>query len=578
MNSLKAYFTDLYDYIIETNKPDEIDVLIAAVNNSPADTSNLIKLAAFVESELVIKRTSDKKAKHYYLNINPNEYNSPTMVELTTSALGYILLRDYNIRLPDKNVETVLKSIHGQHKIDTTVWEFKDGYYLKPADNFKVKKSEPKITSKKLGLKIDDKFYFYEYDADVHLFNVPDNESLVERTLKQILLPKAAEYSIKESADGLEYVEYANPEDTKLYVDFLQRLGASFNTSNIHKKITMYLGKGDNGKSLLSFILYLVFDKYYYGFTPKQLKNDNFTESMAAGKHILLMDELTKDSINGIEDILKRYSSGLVNTTKRTMYSDDTDEMSEYGMFYLLTNVIPDLPTDDPTLLRRLDILILPNVFTDNPTAANEYPIINGLSEKLRQDIKGLEWLVNAGIKAYKSNHKFTAAQTDIETLSIIKAEDELFNYIYKNTEICYGHKTYVPEILDGFKEYCKEHNIITNLSDDELKKEIGKKVRQRYNPNELETNQRGKRWYNIRIKSKAEIESEMTKKWTINEYGYIPEEYQVSGIDRNVYNFIKEGHAVTIKDLKKEYPKADVESIVKRLVSDGYVVEYEIE
>lgn len=577
-SSLITYLTDRYDYIMETNKPDETDVLISAVNNSPADTSNLIKLAAFVESEMNVKRTSDKKASHYYLNNNPNDFNSPTMDKLTTASLGYILLRDYNIRLPDRHLETVLKSIHGQHKINTTSWEFKDGYYLETADNFRVKKAEPKITSKKLGMESDDKFNFYEYDADVRYFNVPEDESVVERTLKQILIPKTARYTVKAADDGHEYVVYDSPEDTKLYIDFLQRLGASFNNTNVHKKVTMYLGTGDNGKSLLSFILYLIFKEYYYGFTPKQLKNDNFTESMAAGKHILLMDELTKDSINGIADIIKRYSSGLVNTTKRIMYSDDTDEMSEYGMFYMLTNVIPELPTDDPTLLRRVDILRLPNVFTDNPTAANEYPIISRIDLKLKQDIKGLEWLVNAGIKAYKTNPKFTAAQTDIETLSIIKADDHLFDYIYTNTEIAYGHKTYIPELLDGFKEYCSEHNIITNLSDDDLRKEIGKKVRQRYNPNELETNKNGKRWYNIRIKSKAEIESEMTKRWTINEYGYIPEEYQVSGIDRNVYNLIKEGYAVTIKDLKKEYPNADVESIVERLKSNGYIMEYEPE
>ena len=92
-----------------------------------------------------------------------------------------------------------------------------------------------------------------------------------------------------------------------------------------------------------------------------------------------------------------------------------------------------------------------------------------------------------------------------------------------------------------------------------------------------METNQRGKRWYNIRIKSKAEIEIEMTKRWTIDE-DYIPKEYQVSGIDRNIYNLIKEGHAVTIKELKKEYPNADVESIIKRLESERYIIEYVIE
>lgn len=572
-NSLISYLSDLYDYIIETNKPDEKELIISSVNKSPTDTSNLIRLAELIEDELSIKRTDDKKSSHYYLNTNPNDFNSPTMDKLTTSSLGYILLRDYNIRLPDKNVETVLKSIHGQHRINTKSWEFKDGNYLEIDNNYQVIKHDPIITSKKMGLKLQDKFYFYDYKPEIKFFNILEDETLTERTLKQILIPKNASSHI---TNGM--VIYDNPDDYKLYIDFLQRIGASFNPNNIHKKITMYYGKGDNGKSLLSYILYLVFKDYYYGFTPKQLKNDSFTESMASGKHILIMDELAKDSLNGLWDIIKRYSSGLDNTTKRTMYSDDTDEISTYGLLYVLTNIIPDMPTDDKAILRRVDILTLPNVFTSNPTADNEYPIIDNLTDKLGIDIKGLEWLINAGIKAYKDRHKFIASQTDIETLSIVKKTDDIFNYLYKHTEIAIGHKTFNKDLFDGFNEYCKEHNIITNLSDNELKKEIGKKIRQIYNPNDLESDRESnKRWYNIRIKSKKEIEQEETKKWSVNEYVDSPAVWDLSGIDRNVFNLIKEGHAVTIKDLKKEYPKVDIESIVKRLEDKNYIMDYEI-
>ena len=580
INNLTVYLSDLYDFIIETNKPDETEILLSSVKSSPTDTSNLINLAEFIENELSVKRTSDKKSSHYYLNTNPNDFNSPTMDLLTTSTLGYILLRDYNIRLPDKNIETVLKSIHGRHKINTTSWEFKDGYYLETDNNYQVVGHDPLITSKKIGIKQDDKFYFYEYKPDVKFYNIPEDETLIERTLKQILIPKTASVHIKEDKDdGHKYIVYDNPEDTKLYIDFLQRLGASFNSRNVHKKVTMYLGTGDNGKSLISYILRLVFNDFYYGFTPKQLKTDAFTESMASGKNVLIMDELTKDSLNGLWDIVKRYSSGLDNTTKRTMYSDDTDEMSSYGLLYIFTNIIPDMPTDDKAVLRRVDILTLPNVFTDNPTADNEYPIINDLDIRLGNDLKGLEWLVNAGIKAYKSSHKFMASQTDIETLSIVKETDNLFNYLYTNTELSYGSQTYVHQLLDGFKEYSDEQGYVIKMTDSELRQEIGKKVRQIYSPNELETNkhQKGRRWYNIRIKSKDEIEKEQTVKWSVNEYIDSPEEWQVSGIERTVYNQIKEHTAMSISDIKKLHPKIDVETIINNLVDNGYLIKYEI-
>ena len=572
INNLSVYLSDLYDWIIETNKPDETEILISSVKSSPTDTSNLIRLAEFIEDELSVKRTSDKKSSHYYLNTNPNDFNSPTMDLLSTSALGYILLRDYSIRLPDKNIETVLKSIHGRYKVNTTSWEFKDGYYLETDNSYQVVEHDPVITSKKIGLKLDDKFYFYEYKPDIKLYNVPEDETLIERTLKQILIPKTAKKHIQE-----DEVIYDNPDDVKLYHDFLQRLGASFNSRNIHKKVTMYWGDGDNGKSLISYILKLVFNDFYYGFTPKQLKTDAFTESMASGKNVLIMDELTKDSLNGLWDIVKRYSSGLDNTTKRTMYSDDTDEMSSYGLLYVFTNIIPDMPTDDKAVLRRVDILKLPNVFTDNPTSDNEYPIINDIDLKLSKDIKGLEWLVNASIKAYKNNYKFMAGQTDMETLSIVKETDILFNYLYTYTEISNGSETTVQQLLEGFKEHAKEQKHTVRTADDQLRKEIGKKVRQIYSSNELETNETGKRWYNIRIKSKDEIEKERIVKWSINEYISVPKEWEISGMDRNIYNEIKEHTAMSIADIKKLHPETDVESIIKRLIGNGYLIKYEV-
>ena len=578
MNNLTVYLSDLYDYIIETNKPDETEILISSVKASPSDTSNLINLSKFIEDELSIKRTSDKKKPYYYLNTNPNDFNSPTMDYIDANILGTILEKDYNVRLPERNRETVLSCISGRYRINNTSWEFKDGYYLETDNNYQVIGHDPIITSKKLGLKLNDKFYFYEYKPDVKYFNVPEDETLIERTLKQILIPKTASWHIKEDKnDGHRYIIYDNPEDTNLYIDFLQRVGASFNSKNVHKKVTMYLGTGDNGKSLLSYVLKLIFNDFYYGFTPKQLKTDAFTESMASGKNVLIMDELTKDSLNGLWDIVKRYSSGLDNTTKRTMYSDDTDEMSSYGLLYIFTNIIPDMPTDDKAVLRRVDILSLPNIFTDNPTSDNEYPIINDIDIKLSKDIKGLEWLVNASIKAYKGSHKFMASQTDIETLSIIKETDNLFNYLYTNTKLSIGSRTYVSQLLDGFKEYSDEKGHVIKLTDKELRQEIGKKVRQIYSPNDLETNDNGRRWYNIRIKSKDEIEKEMTTKWSVNEYIDFPEEWQVSGIDRTILKLIEDNTAMSIYEIERLHPKVNVETIINKLVDAGYLIEYEI-
>ena len=85
-----------------------------------------------------------------------------------------------------------------------------------------------------MGLEVDDKFCFFEYNPEVRLNNNWEDATLTERTLRQILIPKD------------------NPEDTSLYIDYLQRVGASFFENNVHKSITLYQGKGNNGKSILS--------------------------------------------------------------------------------------------------------------------------------------------------------------------------------------------------------------------------------------------------------------------------------------------------------------------------------------
>ena len=194
-----------------------------------------------------------------------------------------------------------------------------------------------------------------------------------------------------------------------------------------------------------------------------------------SGKHTIILDELAKKSLNTAWDIIKRYSNGLSNTTIREMYSDKADKFASYGMLFICTNVIPDLPINDNALLNRLDILVLPNRFAENPRE-HEYKIASGLEYKLENDFAGLEWLVNASIKAYKSigNGTFRAKQSYKETLKIIKETDDILNYIIDYTEISFASKTYNSEIVANYRAYCSEHNISLSETDKNLAKDIG--------------------------------------------------------------------------------------------------------
>jgi len=556
--SLKTYLTSLYDRIVDKNKPDKSEVLVMNVKENPASLKYQIELADYLEKELSIKKTTDNNKQYYYLNDDLIDFDSPTMDILTVGRLQYILLSKYGIRLPEDKVNTILKSIAGVEKVDTSRWELKNSYYLETSSGYGVtKKPDHVITSKKLGLEVDNKFCFFEYLPDVRLLNEWEDATLTERTLRQILIPKD------------------KPEDTALYIDYLQRVGASFFENNVHKSITLYQGKGNNGKSILSHILKLIFREYYIGVQPKEIESDLFTSSRVSGKHTIILDELAKKSLNTAWDIIKRYSNGLSNTTIREMYSDKADKFASYGMLFICTNVIPDLPINDNALLNRLDILVLPNRFAENPRE-NEYKIASGLEYQLENDFAGLEWLVNASIKAYKSigNGTFRAKQGYKETLKIIKETDDILNYIIDNTEISFASKTYNSEIVANYRAYCSEHNISLSETDKILAKDIGFALTTCYGDKlekELDTNR--KSYYNIRILSKDEIKARNERTLAIDEMT-IPEDwiFEDATVEKTVYKLIKESRATTISELQREYPAENVKKIVDNLIAKDLI------
>lgn len=338
----------------------------------------------------------------------------------------------------------------------------------------------------------------------------------------------------------------------------------------------MYLGKGDNGKSLLSHLLRLIFQQHYIGIEPKELKKDLFTSSRVSGKHIILVDELTSDSLMGSWDILKRYSNGLSNTTSREMYSPDTDKLNSHGMMFLLTNMIPELPIDDVALLRRLDIHELPNRFVENPIKDDEYPIIPHIEYKLKSDYSGLEWLINASIKAYKTKKSgtFLLKQSYLDTLRIIRDTDTLLDYILDYTEVFNGSTTYNPDLIARYKQYCKDNDIqlTESITDESLSKDMGGKLKEVYSSKLDKGKFNGKTHYNIRIKSKEEVESNKSVKILTTEEYDINSDYDISPITRNIYKLIENGQAVTKTDLEKEYESVKVKKALKELISKDYI------
>lgn len=553
--SLKTYFKRLYKKIQTTNQVEYKTSLIYAVKESPTNTKLLIELAEFLEKELNIQKVN---GECYFIESNPKKYSNPTTDILTPEKLGYLLLNKYGLRLVEDNINIILKSIHGDDVINTSRWELANNYYLETSPEYKiVKYDDPVVCNKKLYLEMDNKKYFFEYKPQTKSLNEWNDATLTEQTLRQILIPKT------------------KSTDTSRYIDFLQKTGATLIENNIHKTINVYYEpQGNAGKTILNYLHKLLFKSDFVGFEPQDLKKDVFATGRIANKHSIWADELTKGSLKGVWDTVKRFSSGLNNVNPRIMYSQDTDTEANFGMLFLNSNVIPQIPVNDRATLERVDIITPPNRFTSYPVAENEYEIDVWLKDKLQTDFKGLEWLINASIQEYmKMEGTFECKQTWKKTLSIIKETDEYLEFIIDCTKISYLKETDTNELLANFKNFCEENNIVNDEADLRIKQELGTSLAEVYGDELIKNDKERPVTYNIEILSKKEIAEKNNKEIMIDEE-IIPESYRFnSPIQKTVYDFIKEGKANTISELKKEFSTQNITEILKHLKKEELII-----
>lgn len=478
---LEFYMVDNYDKFENSIKGFST---LFELKEKPKNSSLLMEFSEMIEEDLDIKKTEQDngECKFYYLNHNSYEI-------LTVNQLGVLIDEHYKLRLPPNSIKEALISIPHLSIEQDYYWEF-EKHYL-DTRNYTIEPHDKAIiTPKKASKTIANKIVKFRYLPSVEYLS--EEPTLVEETLRQILVPKYDSSNIT------------------LYMDFLQRLGASRIPNNKHKKITEYNGDGDDGKSTLSYLMNLIYGDYYIGTTADSIKNDMFNASYIGNKHIITIDEIEPNSLNGVWDTLKRISSGVNNTSVRGAYDKDPTKNINYGMMFIMSNVTPNLNYVDKATLNRYDILKMPNKFVDNPCNDNEYEIDDKIFEKLKDDFNGLEWLVNASIKAYmECGGKFNCSQTAEETLHIFQNGDNLTRFLTTCTRTSINTRTTASELADGFITFAKAENIdleqrYKTCKDLKLAitREIGSKLTSIYDPKELNksTNENRKVEYSIEL------------------------------------------------------------------------------
>ncbi len=422
-----------------------------------------LEAAKAVENEFTIKRVDND---NYYFNDNHNFYES-----LNPSKLGVLVRNNHMVSLKNKQFQEILGAIQRNDKDNPYYWNFKNGIYDitkhkiisgNKKDNFTIKNAG--LLDMKTG-----KFTGFQFDESVDItpnFSI-NSISPVQKVIQEILIPKYDE------------------NDTDLYYDFLQRLGASFLPINKYKSLTMYIGDGDNGKSMLLYIGQCIFNNHFATVRTEQIKNDNFLRtSVLKRKNFIALDELDENSFKGIQSELKQMCGGGILTNERKMYSEDVINSSEFGMIWFGTNKVPKFDYSDTAFLKRLDILELPNEFVNKDTLENnQYSTINKIKDIINKDILGLEWLVNASLKAYKvmvsQGEEFKCKQKPSKTLKLATLNNPIDKFLNENLQESINLNDLVAneEIRSSMLSYFDENNIDIGIDDRKLSIKIGNSV-----------------------------------------------------------------------------------------------------
>ena len=268
----------------------------------------------------------------------------------------------------------------------------------------------------------------------------------------------------------------------------------------------------------------------------------------------------------------------------RQLYSTNTFTLYGFPNITIYSNDLLDLqPIEDGALFSRIDYLELPNKFVEESELDkynNTYLKLEGLEDKLKQDLDGLSWLITAGILCFKNmkqtSNRYTLKQTREETIEVFLGADSLTKYLMVYTEFVDDLPresfTSNTDIVNGYLEYMAGLN--REVDQDGLAKEIGLKLNKvhpqlKQEGNKYKETGTGRTMYKLKLKEPEDITREYNEAYTINEYAT---DRQLSILDTNgklktVYKQIQKGNC-TISILTSKLPGLDCLDLVQQLDS----------
>ena len=410
----------------------------------------------------IVVNADNTNEKYYYDNTQGryvlfNHFDLGVLIERDSHPIyDETQNKDIPLCLPDNDLKTIFGMFRRKQKPQNDLICFSNCVF------------DTRTFTKTTGNSFTTKNIHYNYIALCDC----EKDTLVERVLKMIFIPKN------------------NPNNNHAFMDFLQRLGACFLRQNKHKFIYMLTGSGDDGKSIILYILSLLF-----GEQGLWMKIESFTDKFFKvnmnNTCVLLTDELNSSSFTKEVTATLKDITGRSSTDSRVMYSQTTVKVQDYGIPFMATNIIPHVPFNDSAYWKRLHIVRLPNKFVaknEKDLIDNEYIKDENLEEKLAADTAGVEWLISASINAYhECEGNFTVNQSALDTQFIYDGKNPIRVFIKRFVRTGNRMDTLsVLEIKYHLLKFCIKNNITADElgvdSSQELSKEIGYKLMNKIN------------------------------------------------------------------------------------------------
>ncbi|WP_346661748.1 hypothetical protein [uncultured Methanobrevibacter sp.] len=514
---------------------------------------------SFLRQHNCLKKTKD--GNYIFDDVETNSY-----IQVDANKLGNFLSRKYPILqlgIESSELETILT-------ISSEFDELHNEYYL--FNNGVLNLPERFFTQ---TTNFADYFTTKKMDCNFSIDNItidPLNTEptcLVDRVLREIFIPR-----YKKGAED-QFVGY--------YMDFLQRVGAAFNTRIKEKKFPCYYGFGDNGKDIIIEILKMAFGDRSLLVTMDILQDD---KADLSEYDVVIIDELDKKTFKDAIAFIKRITGGEEEgTAKRKHYSHEVFRPKNPSAFFLFTNNIPDVPLSETAFYRREDALELKNRFLDNPNSnkRNEFQADSSLKDKIKNAKEdSLEWLINAGLKAYYDCFNdngffkgFTMAQTADETKMIVSNTDPLTKFLRENYVADENQEETITnsELRDNYENYCHRNNISCDTSG--LAINMGNAIKKVFG--DVKKKAANDTRYFLRAKDETDLLTTYHVNTTVQWWqgiDLIPE--ATIEAHNQIYNRFaelnKSSTYPTKKQLIKEFPLYDVEEILENLIKANLI------